>query len=267
MRSRFCTQGFILKEQTIKEKDKLVTVLTRSHGVLRCFVRGAKLLTNSSRGAVSHMCYSELTIYAGTNSYVIDEARGLRVFFDEKCSIEKLSLAQYMCELAMISAPEGAPADEPLNLLLNSMYVLTEDLKPPELIKPVFEMRLAADTGYCPDLLCCKGCGCYEAPKMFFDTENGALWCESCFCGRPHCMALSSDAVHAMRHSVYSEPKKVFAFSLTGDSLLQFSECAERYITARTERRLPTLEFYHMVSSPVFTEQTIAEEQKNGQTS
>ena len=36
------TQGLIIKEQTIGESDRLVTVLTRDNGVLRAFARRAK---------------------------------------------------------------------------------------------------------------------------------------------------------------------------------------------------------------------------------
>ena len=42
------TEGLILKEQTVGDKDRLVTVLTKDRGVLRCFVRGAKNMKNSS---------------------------------------------------------------------------------------------------------------------------------------------------------------------------------------------------------------------------
>ena len=40
------TDGLILKEQNIGEKDKLVTVLTRHNGLVRAFVRGAKSYKN-----------------------------------------------------------------------------------------------------------------------------------------------------------------------------------------------------------------------------
>ena len=42
------TDGLIIKEQSIGESDRLVTVLTREEGLLRAFVRKAKTL--KSRG-------------------------------------------------------------------------------------------------------------------------------------------------------------------------------------------------------------------------
>ena len=43
---RINTEGLILKEQNIREKDKLVYVLTRNSGLLRAFVHGAKSFKN-----------------------------------------------------------------------------------------------------------------------------------------------------------------------------------------------------------------------------
>lgn len=39
---KFRTEGLIIKEQNIGEQDKLVFALTKSNGVIRAFVKGAK---------------------------------------------------------------------------------------------------------------------------------------------------------------------------------------------------------------------------------
>ena len=45
------TQGLIIREQTIGESDRLVTVLTRDEGVVRAFARRAKNLKDSKNSA------------------------------------------------------------------------------------------------------------------------------------------------------------------------------------------------------------------------
>lgn len=50
----FNENGLILKEQNIGERDKLVTVLTANHGVLRAFVRGAKAVKSKKQSATSN---------------------------------------------------------------------------------------------------------------------------------------------------------------------------------------------------------------------
>ena len=46
---KFRTEGLIIKEQNIGEQDKLVFALTKSNGVIRAFVKGAKNIKNGCR--------------------------------------------------------------------------------------------------------------------------------------------------------------------------------------------------------------------------
>lgn len=49
------TQGLIIREQTVGESDRLVTVLTRDTGVVRAFARRAKNLKDS-KSAATQLC-------------------------------------------------------------------------------------------------------------------------------------------------------------------------------------------------------------------
>ena len=100
------TQGLIIKEQTIGESDRLVTVLTRDSGVLRAFARRAKNLKDSKSAATQLLCYSRLSIFKGRDKYIIDDAEPAEVFFGLRRDIGALSLAQYFCELAYLMVPE-----------------------------------------------------------------------------------------------------------------------------------------------------------------
>ena len=121
---RFTTDGLILKEQTIKEKDKLVTVFTRSNGLIRCFVRNARNIKSVLSSSTQPLNYSRLSIYEGRDSYIIDEADSIAMFYELREDLEKLSLANYFCEVCCRMLPDGQPADELLSLILNSLYVL-----------------------------------------------------------------------------------------------------------------------------------------------
>lgn len=74
------TQGLIIKEQTIGESDRLVTVLTRDNGVLRAFARRAKNLKDSKSAATQLLCYSRLSVFKGRDKYIIDDAEPIEVF-------------------------------------------------------------------------------------------------------------------------------------------------------------------------------------------
>lgn len=115
-------KGLILKEQNIGENDKLVTVLTDSLGVLRAFVRGAKKLSSKKQSATGLLCYSKLSLYKTKDSYIIEEAESIESFFGLRNDIEKLSLAQYFCDIAFELSPKEDDATDFLRVVLNSLY-------------------------------------------------------------------------------------------------------------------------------------------------
>ncbi len=237
------TDGLILKEQPIKEKDKLVTVFTRSKGIIRCFVRNAKSIKNSLSHTTQTLNYSRLSIYEGRGSYIIDEAESIAMFYDLRMDLEKLSLANYLCEICARMMPEEQPSEEILSLILNTLYVLNETDKNPLLVKSVFELRFMALSGFMPDIICCDNCKEYETDPMFFLPLEAKILCSKCHEHEDACM-LSLSAVKALRTALLSDPKRIFAFELSGNSLLQLADCAEKYLLIHSEHELPSLLLY-----------------------
>ena len=113
------TEGLILKEQSVGESDKLVTILTKSHGVIRCFSRRAKKFSSSVSSACQIMTYSRLEIYEGRDKYIINHAEIIKSFFEAFSNLENFSLGYYICEVAMKMIPENMPSEDYLQLVLN----------------------------------------------------------------------------------------------------------------------------------------------------
>ena len=242
---KFKTKGLILKQQNIGERDKLVWILSESHGVLRAFARGAKNIKSPKCAGTGLLSYSSLTIFEGRDSYSVDEAVSLEQFVGLQKDVEKLALAQYFCELCLHLCPTGQEAGEHLRLTLNSLYMLAHGKRPDLQIKLCFEMRLIALTGYLPDLVMCAGCGVYEAPEMVFVPHTGQLWC--CSCADQHGVQgarLPLAAITALRHTVYADADKLFSFTLKDEYLQPLSNATEQYVAYMTGKDYPTLQFY-----------------------
>ena len=71
---RLTTHGLIVKEQTVGEKDKLVTAITADMGLIRAFVKGAKNIRSPKGASTQLLCYSQLVVYSGKNkdTFIID---------------------------------------------------------------------------------------------------------------------------------------------------------------------------------------------------
>ena len=216
---KFRTEGLIIKEQNIGEQDKLVHVLTNSNGVVKAFVRGAKNIKGGKAAATSLLSYSLLTFHTGRDSYSIGDARTLRVISKLGGDVKKMCLAQYFCELAGKFAPEGTPAEAYLRLLLNALFYLSRGERPQALLKAAVEMRILALSGFMPDLVACAQCGEYLTDRTYFYPQKGSFLCENCHRPSPEpCYELSRGAISALRHTIYADFEKLFAFSLSPQS-------------------------------------------------
>ncbi len=243
------TEGLVITEQSVGESDRLVTILTRQEGVLRAFAKKANKLKSSKLSATQLFSYSRFTIFKGRDKYIIDEAQPIEVFFDLRRDIERLSLAQYFCELAAALAPREAEAGDFLRLMLNSFHFLSKGSRSNLMLKAVSEMRMLSLSGYMPNLICCADCSCYEANKMFFLPRSGVIYCGDCFRpGAEPAIALTRGALTGLRHTIYAEFDKLFSFSLSPRGLHEMGLASEQYVLSTLQRGFKTLDFYHQIA-------------------
>lgn len=239
------TYGLIIKEQNIGEKNKLITALTRDFGVVKGFVYGAKDIKSSKCASTSLLTYSRLTLYKRKDSYIIGEAKAEKVFSGLRSSIEKMYLSQYFCQLAAAICPQEQEAEEQLSLILNGLYLLSENKREDLLVKACVEIRLMCLAGYMPDLTMCKECGEYQKDTMVFLPKTGQLMCKDCFDEIPvdHRIYLNTSATTAFRHCCYADKEKLFSFALPEEDMKTLNFCSEEYIKFMLERDFSTLQF------------------------
>lgn len=245
------TQGLVVSEKRVGENDRLVTVLTREKGILRAFVRRTGRAGGGRLSAARLFTYSRFTIFVGRDSYIIDDAQPIEVFFDLRKDIGRLSLAQYFCELSIALAPQDAEAGDFLRLLLNAMYFLCKGTRANAVVKAAVEMRMMSLAGYMPDLVCCADCGRYEADTMLFLPRSGKILCGECYRPQPGgepAAALGRGAMTALRHTIYADFGKLFAFRVSPSAERELAEASERYVLETLQRKFATLDFYHQIA-------------------
>jgi len=238
--------GLVIREQSIGEADKLITVLTAKHGLVRAFSRGAKKTKSKKLAATSLLSYSDFTFSKTRDAFSVEEALVKEVFFELRSDVQKMALAQYFCELAYEFCEEDFESEEILRLFLNSLWLLKDGRKTPAFIKAVTELRLMSLSGYMPDLVACEKCGDYETEYMYFSSEDGKLYCKDCM-PSVNCKCLSLSVVTAMRYVTLSDFEKIFSFSLSDESLAIFRDTSEEYLLNKTQRKFKTLEFYNVI--------------------
>lgn len=204
-------------------------------------------MKNGRLSATRLFSYSRFTVFEGRDTYVIDDAVPLEVFFSLRNDIGRLSLAQYFCELAAALAPQDGEAGDFLRLMLNALYLLGKGSRPNEIVKAAVEMRMLSLAGYQPDLVGCAECGRYEADVMHFLPRSGLIFCGECYrpTGNEPEVPLTPGVLTGLRHTIYADFEKLFSFSMSQDGRKRLADASETYVKETLGRSFQTLEFYH----------------------
>lgn len=250
------TTGLILREIKTGEADRILTIFTREYGLITAIAKGSMRMKNKLFHATSLFCYSEFTLYEGKSMYTVDEASVKEVFFGLRNRVEAVALAMYLAEFTVTVSLERTDAKEQLKLLLNTLYFLSEDKRPPHYIKAVYELRTLSETGYMPDLVACKECAKYEGGKFYFDMLSGYLLCDDCAQKQGHEPNLDPAALAAMRHIIFTEPAKLYSFTLSDAALMNLYLIVDGYTLNQIDKPLKTREFLFSVLPNLISEET-----------
>jgi DNA repair protein RecO (recombination protein O) len=150
--------GIVLKGSSLKENDRLVTVLTPEYGLIRAVAPGAKKYKSQLRGRTELFVINEFLVIRGRSLDKIIQADTIYTYPGLSRDIGKLATAQYLAELSIALAVAQQPQSE-LYELLNEHLRRIEGCELgksiyPELAQAVF--HLIAIAGLTPQILeCC----------------------------------------------------------------------------------------------------------------
>ena len=236
-------QGIVLRVTDYNDRDALLTVLSRNHGKLTIKARGLRRKNSPLIAPCQLLAYGEFTLFEYRGQYTINEAHSIELFQPLRRDLTKLSLGTYFAQVAELISQEDLPNPELQSLLLNCLYALSKLDVSEMQVKSVFELRAICLAGYTPDLFGCHICGNQNPDRL--DLSAGMLECRSCRSGTGGIrMPVTASLLDAMRYICYCDPKKLFSFKISQQSLLHLADITEAYLTTQLERGFSTLDFY-----------------------
>ena len=231
-------QALVLRVTDYNDRDALLTVLTRNYGKLTIKARGLRRKNSPLVAPCQLLAFGEFTLFEYRGMYTINEARSIELFQGLRRDLQKLSLGTYFAQVAEVVSQEDIPNPEQLSLVLNCLHALCKTEIPENQIKAVFELRCACLAGYTPDLFGCHVCGNQSPDRQ--------LECTKCRNAGSSGIRLpvSPGTLDAMQYICLCEPKRLFGFRTSPETLEQLAGLSEAYLTTQLERGFSTLDFY-----------------------
>lgn len=94
------------------ESDRLLTILTKEHGLIRAVAAGARKHRSPMAGRSGLFVVNDLQISVGRNMDRIKNAEVLQSFVGLGKTLAKLTAAQYLSELALMQALSAQPQED-----------------------------------------------------------------------------------------------------------------------------------------------------------
>jgi DNA repair protein RecO (recombination protein O) len=168
-------EGIVLRTHKLGEADRIVSVLTRSHGKVRAVAKGVRKTKSRFGARLEPPTHLQLQLYEGRGElHIVDQAETIDHFGAIRGDLDRLTRAVSMLEAADQLGLEGEPNAGLYQMLLGALRALAGHSGP--LVLPAFFLKVLALEGFRPVVETCVECGA-EQDLVAFDLESGGMRC------------------------------------------------------------------------------------------
>ena len=227
--------GIILSENNLGDFDKMLTMLTPGAGKISCVAKGARRPKSALLAGTQIFCFGEYLMYKGTNTYHINSVEPIEIFYNIRTDLEKLKYAVHINKIIQDVTHENQNCYNILQLLLNTLYTISETDKNLDLVLSVFKLRLLSIIGFTPNVSSCVNCGEKESIQGFSVKDNG-FKCAACGKQDTSVIQMSESTLNAIKYTVMAPAKKIYSFTIKDEALKEFKLITKIYFNDKLEK-------------------------------
>ncbi len=169
--------ALVLSLSDVGEEDRIVTFLTREHGLLRAAAAGARSLKKGRTAPMDLFVRIRVQVVYREKPGRLSRIRAAEIiepYLLIRESYSDLCAASYMSELVIRSVQESDPVPAVYELMMNSLKLLKGEGNVFRTVL-IFELRLLKEMGWDPELERCLKCGDVITGKAIFNPREGGV--------------------------------------------------------------------------------------------
>ena len=174
-------------------------------------------------------------MYKGSQTYHINSVEPIEVFYNLRTDLDKLKYAVHIGKIISEVTHENQNCYNILQLLLNTLYIISETDKNLDLILGIFKLRLLCILGFTPKVTRCVNCDKKESLSYFSLKDNG-FKCKECSKQDTSCIKMSKSTKSAVIYSVTAPSKKIYSFEIKDEALEEFKLITKLYFNEKLEK-------------------------------
>lgn len=172
-------EAVVLRTHQLGEADRIITLLTRTHGKVRAVAKGVRRTSSKFGGRLEPFQHIDIQFAEGRGSLeVVTQVEALHA---SRLSGDyaRFTAAEVLVETTdRLVAEEGVPSLQQYRLLLGALLALERGDLPAPLIVDSFLLRALAIAGYALATTECAGCS--SADVHWFSPQGGGAVCTGC---------------------------------------------------------------------------------------
>lgn len=173
-------EAVVLRTYPLGEADRIVVLLSRTHGKLRAVAKGVRRTSSKIAGRLEPGNHVDVQLAAGRGSLdVVTQSDGLHVF-SFASDYPRFTASQVLLETAdRLAAEDRTPMLGHYRLLLGALLALDRAELSGQVIVDSYLLRALATSGYAMAITACASCGVGQEQGWFAAGLGGVL-CDRC---------------------------------------------------------------------------------------
>jgi DNA repair protein RecO (recombination protein O) len=174
-------RAVVCRQHKLGEADRIVTLLTREHGVVRAVAKGVRRTRSKFGARLEPFAHVDVQLHAGRNLDIVTQAVAVDAFAAGIVG----DYGRYTCACAMLetaerlAGEERAPVPALHRLTVGALRAVADGHRPRDLVLDAYLLRAMGVAGWAPALTECARCGA-PGPHRAFHIAGGGSVCPPC---------------------------------------------------------------------------------------